>query len=1713
LIAGAGLDWKKFFPQPTSYVELPNYAWQRESLFHPVTPTSLHLLQRKKVHPLLGYLVKADDLLWENAIDTAIVPTLADHVVGDGVVFPGTGFAELALAAGNQWHAGATVELEELEIRAPLLLDDQQTKLVRVAIRAEDGSFVVQARPQSSEDAWTVHAAGRILSDANEAFAARAKAAALELPSRTADFLASEHDQLTRAVGLNYGESFQAVECGWVDGASSVWAKLSPPQTIADELAACVLHPSLLDCTFQLIIHLMRDQLQSHAGIAYVPTQIARLVARAAGKPPAFVRATLRRRSPHSITADFLLYDEQGELVAYVDQARFRSIRLKRAGADHLKFLDFHAVPRPLNVVRAPSDLAHALRGFGDRVAASVAQQGEIALYTSEVEPLLDALCSAFAREAVTKLAKDGALTNGAIARLVEQNPEGAPLLSWVLGSLTDDAVLVREPGGYRLTPKDDAVSAQDIWNSLIADHPGRAHLIHAAGRVGFNLSQLVCGAQPLSDLLPRECTYGSIVRHVLGGHARASIASEIRELLKHAVSKLGEGQRFGVLELSEGAPVFAQDLCAELDFARMDYAFASPVPASLDECRRYQERFPHLEMQAVPAVNDASAAGYHGEYALIVMVCDFTNEDHERASLDYARKHLLAGGKLLMLTSAPSRWVDFVFGGVRSWWPSQDTQSSSIQRDAAYWVQRVESIGFENAAVWPLDVDALATPHVLIADAPPRASSMISTDGMAGEVATPRTWIAVVDRVGDAHAFASRVAGVLADRGDSMMLIEVDATKLAEPDVGPVRGDPAWTARVVELCREKGAAGVLHLAGFNAVGEERGVAATLSAQEMRVQVAAAIARALEDARVAVPLWLVTSGALSGLLPGRSVASHALQDATLLGFARSMMNEAGSVPVQFVDMERGSSLDVMVAAIIAELRGADAESEVIFSAHGARYAPRLRIAPRRPAAPTARAGSATVKLGFQFPGQLRNLRWEETPHQPVGPGEIEIDVRATGLNFRDVMYALGLLSDEAVENGFAGPTLGLECAGVVTATGAEVREFSVGDSVVAFGPACFGNRVVTSADAASHVPSGLAFESAATIPGTFFTAYYALKHLAQLQEGERVLIHGAAGGVGIAAIQLAKWMGAEIFVTAGSDEKRDFVRLLGADHVFDSRSNDFADQVLRVTGGQGIDVVLNSLAGEAINRNLRVLKPFGRFLELGKRDFYENTKIGLRPFRNNISYFGIDADQLMSAQPALTRRLFREVMDLFSQGVLHALPYQTFEADDVVDAFRYMQQAKQIGKIVVTYANGITHVHETKRALPSLTLPAGATYLVTGGLGGFGLRTAEWLVQKGARNLVLISRSGPVGTEATAALAAFRAQGVRVHAAACDVTDDKALAALFALISTEMPPLRGVVHAAVVIDDGLVRNTTAAQIHKVFAPKVLGAQYLHRMTRNMKLDFFVLYSSATTLFGNPGQASYVAANSFLETLAELRRASGLPATCVRWGAIEDAGFLARNEAIKDALKGRMGGDAMLAAEALDVLEELMVTNRSGVGVMELDWRALNRFLPTAQSPKFRELAMLSSDADADEDHADDIQRLLAELSPDELLATFKQMLKDEIGEILRIPADKIDDSRSLYDMGLDSLMGVELGLAIESRFGIKLPVMALSESPTIAKLAEKLAALLKANVAPEDADANAVSAQVQQVVAQHAADVEPHAVEQFTKEIESGAARAGRMIH
>ncbi|XKE43594.1 SDR family NAD(P)-dependent oxidoreductase [Cobetia sp. UIB-001] len=1247
-----------------------------------------------------------------------------------------------------------------------------------------------------------------------------------------------------------------------------------------------------------------------------------------------------------------------------------------------------------------------------------------------------------------------------------------------------------------------------------------------------------------------RQPLIPTLLKTAVGNAGWQWLSAQLDQRISSALATLPAGQRLDVLELGAGGPWLGQRLATlrEADarngrYSALDYRFVAASAGALSEANRLQDDLPLIDVIAGEDFQD-TATPHKTQLAIVHL--DFEAPSQARALLTALIARLAPGAQLLLCGCEPAAWAGPILAlddgeqlrshpGIAQWQRlltqlGLDIESPAPASDSL----ASDQLGTETSGAWWLSATLAAqaplaalAPLSEVAEDQTAAGESIESESLEGEAVASQAAtlsIALLDcpQAPADQALLTRLSDSLAARGHQVSHLRLSASL------------PADVSALIEQLGDVDR--LIALPSAAATAEQNDTDSTNALQCARQQLLTQVAQAFDsaqeqdDSRLAPTLWVLTHDVAALWQTDGAPAATPPADAASWGFARSLANESQSLAIRLLDtptLEHDAACTpALLDALVQELEAPDHEQEVVLDATGARFATRLRqvAAPQQAAgAENARSqASGTqrhgVSLGFSQPGQLRNLEWQPRILPAVAAGEVEVRVEATGLNFRDVMYTLGLLSDEAIEHGFSGPSLGLEFSGIVTQAGTNA-EFKVGERVVGFGPASFSDRLVIADTALAHVPHGVSLEAAATIPTTFFTVYYALKHLARLEEGEKVLIHGAAGGVGIAALQIAEWLGAEVFATVGSPAKRDFLALMGIDNVYDSRSHGFAEDILAdlaarqqrdpSVDARGVDVVLNSLAGEAIAQNLRVLKPFGRFCELGKRDFYENTPMGLRPFRNNLSYFGIDSDQLMKECPGLTTRLFREMMALFEDGTLAPLPYTTFDASQVVEAFRYMQQARQIGKVVVTQRVAEHAAEQTASAVTrqpdvltanqkTLTIDPAGSYLVTGGLGGFGLRSAEWLAAMGARELVLIGRSGAASEEAQQGVARLEARGVKVHALACDVADDAALSKVFARFGKSadangIAPLKGIIHAAAVIDDALIRHLDAERIQRVMTPKLEGARLLDRLSAEHALDFFVLYSSATTLFGNPGQSVYVAANHWLEGLAANRRARGLPATCARWGAIEDAGFLARNEKTREALKNRLGGDALMADHALACLGEMISADQHAqalglpgrsLGVLELDWGALARFLPTAATPRFEEIARRAGEDDNSQAQQDDIAAALAGLSGEALQTAIVEILKGELSKILLIDASAIDVNKSVYDMGFDSLMGVELMTAVEARLGISIPVMMISEAATLWRLAERLMHKM-GNADGEEAESSAEDQAMAQLVKQH----------------------------
>jgi NADPH:quinone reductase-like Zn-dependent oxidoreductase/acyl carrier protein len=658
-----------------------------------------------------------------------------------------------------------------------------------------------------------------------------------------------------------------------------------------------------------------------------------------------------------------------------------------------------------------------------------------------------------------------------------------------------------------------------------------------------------------------------------------------------------------------------------------------------------------------------------------------------------------------------------------------------------------------------------------------------------------------------------------------------------------------------------------------------------------------------------------------------------------------------------------------------------------------------------------------------------------------------------------VLKALALYPGEAPDARIFGDEVG----GVVMAVGAAVKHVAPGDRV--FGLAVFGLATQTLARGGDvrRIPGKLSFEEAATLPVVFMTSWHALKDVAHLRAGECILVHAGAGGVGMAAIQIAHHLGAEVIASAGSATKRALLKTLGVKHVIDSRRGDFAEAVMELTGRRGVDVVLNALAAEAIPMGLSCLAEFGRFIEIGKRDIYQNARLPLWSLRRNASFHVVAMDAVFSGDEARTREMLRELAELVERGALTPLPFRAFPASRIDAAFRLMASGKHIGKVVVSFPEAFVTRRGEPLAPPFAIKPDGC-YLITGALGGFGKVLAEWLVKCGARHLVLSSRSGAATPAGEAFVQGLRDRGVNAKVVRADAGSAEDVARLLAEIRAGDQPLRGVFHLAMVIDDAPLVALNRERLRTVMAPKAYGAWLLHQGTRDLPLDCFVMFSSISSLFGNPAQGNYGAANAFLDSLAHHRRALGRPALTMNWGVLGGEGYVARNERVAEFL-ARQGTTELSPGEVMSLLESSLVAGHTQVAAIRVDWAKWRQFFRSMQENPLFERILASVEGQEESGVTSDWRLKIESAAPQDREPIIAAAVRDVVASVLRVKPDSLRDDQPLTDLGLDSLMGVEIENSLEAAIGVALPPTSLLRARTIGQIASLIAGHLGAKTA------------------------------------------------
>lgn len=1636
---GFPIRWQQLYHgQRRRKVPLPTYPFQRERYWvdersAPAAPVPHKTAPPRPGHPLLGERQlsahRPRERVFVAHLRAAAPEYLADHRVLGQVIVPASVYIEMALAAGRSCFASkpqrdpqraTQLTIEQLTIPQALVLPAGEQLVVQLVLspaeedplsfRFQIFSLVAPGDDAAADPVWTLHASGHLTE--------RPPPAALkpsdELPA-ACSFDAPrrplmEHYQKLRTRGLEYGPAFQVVH-EIVSGAQGVWGQVCLPEALAAQ--DYVLHPVLLDGCFQLVAALTPDDAATYLPIAYEQIAVQR-----SPQGPVWAHVTAQSSAGRSDELRFSLsvFDAAGPsaVVTGLTIRRVGQTPARPPWRDWLYELAFRAQPifLPPDSLPAPAEIAAAAASASPAIMPQAALDEAEALIHQLERAGADYILSALGQlgwrlpvgHQITTAEAASAERSISVAQLGERlgiASRHRHLWGRLLAILTEMGYLRRTKEGWSVL---QALAAPPTPDPAVRSDAEFVLL----DRCGKNLAAVLQGqVDPLQLLFPDGdlSTTAAIYQH--SGMARLANTLAQR-VVQAALRSLAAERGVRILEIGAGTGGTTAYILPHLAPHKTQYVFTDISPRFLSQAQEKFGAYGFLQYQTLDIERDPLAQGLtRSGYDLIVASNVLHATRDLRQTLAHVQQLLAPGGLLVMVEATERRcWVDLTFGLTDGWWRFTDR---SLRPDhplltPAQWSELLRAAGFAQAQT--ITPSATLSQTVII--------------GQAAQLreALARPWVIFADEGGLGEKLARR----LLDQGERPTLVyrtgETPARRRdAIPKVDSYVIDPE-AADAFKSVTGTPWHGVVYLWSLDEAARASELDEKIEAHSQRlISPVLQLVQALIKAQRSSRLWLVTQGAVTctaseSVTPSRSCGG--LVQAELWGLGKIISLEHPELSCTCVDLDPATDRAEGDAQLFVELWHRSAEQQVAL-----RESERL-VARLAEAADTL--GQAPIQLAITTEaarrGSLDGLELRSLNRRPPAAGEVELRVRAAGLNFRDVLNALGLYGSS--------PPLGGECAGEVVAVGEGVTALSPGDAVVALALGSFAEYVTV--DARLVAPAdGLTFAEAATIPTAFLTAALCLQHYAKLRRGERVLIHAGAGGVGQAAIQLAQQCGAEVFVTA-SRGKWEALQALGVQHIYDSRSLDFAAAIIADTEhtprGRGVDVVLNSLTGAGfIEKSLSVLAPGGRFVEIAQRDIWSPERVTAA--RPDISYSVVNAAQLIAEQPESMGALLRALMQQATSGSIRPLANKAYPIAHAEQAFRAMQQARHIGKLVLIPPN----------RLAAPTLVADASYLITGGLGGLGLLVARWLVERGARHIVLVARSVP-DAQAQAKIAELTALGATVIVEQADVAQRASMAALIARLAR---PLRGVIHAAGVLDDGVLRRQSWPRFAKVLAPKVQGAWHLHTLTQALPLDFFLLFSSAAALIGNAGQANHASANAFMDALAHYRQQQGLPACSINWGAWSEVGAAAQLMSLLKRLEG-----VITPAQGLDSLRWILTSAAAQVAVVPLD-----RKKRAQEGLFFREIAP------ADKIEQTQFLAQLTAAGPRERRALLEAHVCSTVAKVLGIRgAVPLDDG--FFELGMDSLTSVELRNRLQKSLDCELPSSLTFDYPTARALVDYL---------------------------------------------------------
>ncbi|KAE8135902.1 hypothetical protein BDV38DRAFT_284380 [Aspergillus pseudotamarii] len=1065
------------------------------------------------------------------------------------------------------------------------------------------------------------------------------------------------------------------------------------------------------------------------------------------------------------------------------------------------------------------------------------------------------------------------------------------------------------------------------------------------------------------------------------------------------------------------------------------EYTYTDVSPGFLVNAKERFKDHPSITYDILDISQDPKEQGFQeGYYDLIIASNVFHATPSLHETLTHAKILLKPGGRLLLQELCnTSKWTNFVFGLFPGWWlGGADGRADEPFIQPEEWDRRLRDAGFEGVQAVGLD-----------AERPYQLNSMIVAQ-TSDHVSVPPTKVSLLS-MDQVHPAAMEVEKHLLAEG-----YEVDHVLYGQ-----------------ELSQEQDIISFVDLdcPFFDNIPGDR---------------LDSFLRTMENHSLSNIIWLTRPAQIQPKNP---------RFAQVLGMARTLRSELG-LSLTTIEMEDfgPGSVQAIFGVLRAVQRHAMDESASDFDpdyeyawSNGALQVSRMHWFSLPQALTDDMKDESTTSLNIGQPGLLHTLRWVAEPLEQLPSDEVQVNVQSVGMNFRDLMCAMGVVDDR---DGNGNP-LGIDSAGLVTSVGEEVTDLEVGDRVLLISPSrgALKTKLQVSRQLCVKIPNNLSFEDSCTMPTVYLTVLRALHDKANLQRGQTVLIHSAAGGVGIAALYYAKSIGAQIYATVSTEEKITFlVETIGIprQNIFYSRDSTFVEDIMKSTSGRGVDVVLNSLSGDLLHASWKCVAQGGCMVEIGKRDLLGRGKLALDPFLDNRTFFGVDVATLPTMDIDSVQRLLDMTMRLYEKGaILPIHPITIFPADRVEDAFRYLQKGQHMGKVVVNFSQAL----DLPRAptVPDLSLRPDKAYLLVGGMGGIGGSIARWMTSNGARHIVFLSRSAGKKEEDKALMHELTEMGCNVLAVAGDVCD---ISVVRNAVSAAPAPIAGVFQLAMVLADTGVLLMDIEKWNAAVRPKVQGTWNLHEALPS-DLGFFVMASSLSGICGYWGQSNYAAANAFLDAFAQYRRSRGLAATAIDLGAVDEVGFVSRNLEVRENVQ-RMLNTLISEQSLLDCVQLaisrsnpstkltmdgyynpgqlvhglMSIASTEGQSIWKRDPRlALSYNLETGQPSAgsgrgtgdevLKGFLMAVQDSPAKLNESSSVSILAREISRQ--VSVF----------LMRSGDEDVDLALSLPSFGVDSLVSIEIRNWWKQTLGVDISVLQLMSGASFADLGKKAIDQLK----------------------------------------------------